>query len=106
MGFKSHIKEKSKDDLKTEIRVLENSITDDTPNGDRVVIENRIKKLNKDISMIEDTVASDIANVETNLMGNCTGKTGCGCHKCNILKRKEADVLVQESLSFNNFFGK
>ena len=106
MGFKSHLSNNTKDNILIEIKVLENSIDDDTPTGDRVVIENRIKKLNKEILAIEDTVSSDIANVETNLMAPCSGKSGCKCHKCNILRRKEEDVQVSESMSFGSFFGK
>ena len=105
MGFKSHLNENNKETIQVEIKVLENSINDEMPAGDKKIIENKIKKLKREILAVEDTVAGDIANVETNLMATCTNKANCKCHKCNLLKRKDADVQVSESMSFGNFFG-
>ena len=105
MGFKSHLNENTKESIQVEIKVLENSINDEMPKGDRVVIENRIKKLQREILAVEDTVSADIANVETNLMAPCTGKSGCGCQKCKLLRREKPALTVNEAMSFGNFFG-
>jgi len=105
MSFKKHLNTRTTNDIQVEIKVLENSINDEMPNGDKIVIENRIKKLKREILAVEDTVAGDIAGVETNLMAPCTGKAGCTCQKCKLLRREKPALTVNESMSFGNFFG-
>lgn len=106
MGFATFKENKSKEELEVEIRVLENSITDDMPTGDKRVIENRINKLKGEVEIKDSTVAGDIAVATNNLMSDCTEKAGCECQKCKLLKRDPIAEAVQESMSFGNFFGK
>lgn len=106
MSFSSFKKTTTKQELEVEIRVLENSITDDMPSGDKKIIENRISKLKGEIDLKDSTVAGDIAVATNNLMTDCSGKKECDCQKCKLLRRDPIAEAVQESMSFGNFFGK
>ena len=106
MSFLSFKEQKTKDELQVELRVLENSITDDMSKGDKQVIENRINKLKGQIELQDSTVAGDIAMATNNLMSDCSGKSDCDCQKCKLLKRDPIAEAVQDSMSFGNFFSK
>ena len=105
MSFSSFKEQKTKEELQVEIRVLENSITDDMAKGDKKIIENRINKLKGQMELQDSTVAGDIAMATNNLMTDCKGEAGCDCQKCKLLKRDPIAEAVQDSLNFGNFFG-
>ena len=104
MSFNSYKNKQSKTELETELRVLENSITDDMPNGDKKVVEKRISKIKGRIELLDSTVSADIAVTATNLMAPCTGKPDCECQKCKLLRRDDIALKVNESISFGRFF--
>lgn len=106
MSFSSYKEKKDRETIEVELRVLEDSITDDMPAGDRKVIENRIEKLKKEIEVLEDTTSADIAGVERNLFAPCKNNPECECQKCKLLRKDKIAEAVQKASSFSNFFGK
>lgn len=106
MSFSNFKSNKTKEELKVELSVLEKSLTDEMPEGDKRVIEKSIIKLKGKLELIEDTTSADIANVEQNLFSPCTGKPGCECGKCELLKRPELSEAIQTKSPFSNFFGR
>ena len=105
MGFNSYKNNQSKSELETELKVIENSITDEMPTGDVKVLEKRINKIKGQIELLDSTVSADIAMTTTNLMAPCTGKPDCECQKCKLLRRDDVALKVNESVSFGHFYG-
>ena len=105
MGFSAFKEKKTKQELEVELRVLENSLNDDLPKGDKVIIEKKIEKIKQKLEAFESTVAGDIAVATNNLMSDCTGKPDCDCQKCRLLKRDPVAEAVQEEPIFGKLFG-
>jgi len=103
MEFSSFRKEKDKKELEVELKVLKESLNNELSRGDRVVLEKKISKLEKEIQelkvKLEDTTTSDIANTQMNLFANCTGKNDCKCGKCQLLRKEK----LKESKEFSPF---
>jgi len=104
MDFKSFKKSESVSELKIELKVLESSINEDMPAGDKKVIEKKIAQLQEKIKLFDSTVAGDIA-IATTDFSLCSGEDGCECGKCQILKRPELREAVEKNSAFGGFFG-
>jgi len=103
MGFSSFKNEQNKKELEVELKVLKESLGDDLPSGDKIVLEKKISRLEKKLReleiKLEDTVAGDIATTQMNLFANCTGKEDCECGKCQLLRKEK----LKESKEFSPF---
>lgn len=104
MDFRSFKKSENVNDLRVELKVLENSINEEMPTGDKKIIEKKIIKLQGKIELMDSTVAGDVAMATTDF-SLCTGKKGCECGKCQLLKRPELQESAKENSPFGGFFG-
>jgi len=103
MDFRSFKSKSTLEELKVELRVLENSISEDMSSGDRKIIEKKIVKIQGDIELMDSSVAGDVAMATTN-MSLCSEKDGCECGKCQLLKRKDLQEAAKASSPFSGFF--
>ena len=72
MDFKSFKKTGSVNELKVELKILENSINEEMPAGDKKIIEKKIIKLQGEIELMDSTVAGDVAMATTDF-SLCSG---------------------------------
>lgn len=90
---------------KQKLEILKELAKSDLPKGDRIVFENKLKKIEDKIKDLEETTtAADIAPTMTNLLDKdeCPKKRK---RKQKMLRRPELNPEeLEESVNFSNFF--
>ena len=74
---------------------LEKELQECVTKGDKIVITNKLKKIQEKIDDLEETVSGDIAVAPERI--------GADSKKSKVLKRPKLDEL-EESVTFNTFY--